>query len=162
LAVATFLIGSHDTQTSTVAGYLDRPIYNLECECRAIVWNGKRQSLLPPEEFGRRLAEAVALAGQHDAILIRNRPVTLEDLTSSTPTLSVALLKSFTDAPTDENFWIYRVSENVHRNVEVVLLVLVKYNQGKMVVARNSMLFQPRVDRAKCPTARDRAHLEDK
>lgn len=109
----TFLIGSHDTQTSTVAGYLDRPIYYLECECRAsfIVWNDKRQSLLSPEEFGRRLAEAVALAGQHDAILIRDRPVTLEDLTSSTPTLSVVLLKSFTDALTDENFWIYRVSE---------------------------------------------------
>jgi hypothetical protein len=110
----TFLIGSRDAQTSTVAGYLGRPIYYLECECRGtfVVWNDKRfQSLLSPEEFGRRLTKAVALAGQHDAILIRNRPVTVEELTSGAPNLSVALLKSFTDAPIDENFWIYRVSE---------------------------------------------------
>jgi hypothetical protein len=107
-----FLIGSHDAQTSTVAGYLGRPIYYLDCECPGgfIVWNNKRQGGRSPEEFGRRLTKAVVLAGQHDAILIRNRPVTVEDLTSA-PNLSVALLKSFTDASTDENFWIYRVSE---------------------------------------------------
>jgi hypothetical protein len=51
------------------------------------------------------------LAGKHDAILIRYQPVTVEDLTSGAPNLSVVLLKSFTDASTDENFWIYRVNE---------------------------------------------------
>jgi len=108
-----FLIGSRDAQTSSVAGYLARPIYYLECECRGsfIVWNDKRQSLLTPAEFGYRLTKAVALAGQHDAILIRYRPVTAEDLSLGAPTLSLVLLKSFTDALTDENFWIYRVSE---------------------------------------------------
>jgi hypothetical protein len=107
-----FLIGSRDAQVSSVAGYLGRPIYYLECECSGtfVVWNGKRQSLLSAEEFGQRLTKAVALAGSQDAILIRFRPVTGDDL-SSTPNLSVALLKSFTDATTDENFWIYRVSE---------------------------------------------------
>jgi len=108
-----FLIGSRDAQVSSVAGYLGRPIYYLECECRGsfVVWNDKRQSLLTPAEFGSRLTKAVALAGQHDAILIRYRPVTDEDLTSGAPTLSLALLQSFTDAATDENFWIYRVAE---------------------------------------------------
>jgi hypothetical protein len=109
----TFLIGSRDAQTSTVAGYLGRPIYYLECECQGsfVVWSDKRQSLLSPEEFERRLTKAVALAEQHDAILISYRPVTVEDPTAGAPNLSVTLLKSFTDASTDENFWIYRVSE---------------------------------------------------
>jgi hypothetical protein len=30
----SFLIGSNDAQVSTVAGYLGRPIYYLECECQ--------------------------------------------------------------------------------------------------------------------------------
>ena len=52
----TFLIGSRDAQTSTVAGYLRRPIYYLECECEGtfIAWNGNRQSLLAPQEFRDR------------------------------------------------------------------------------------------------------------
>jgi hypothetical protein len=34
-------------------------------------------------------------------------------VTSSAPSLSIALLKSFEEASeTDENFWIYRVSED--------------------------------------------------
>jgi hypothetical protein len=76
-----------------------------------IVSNDKRQSYLSTEEFWRRLTQAVAFAGQRQAILIRSRPVTVEDQTSSAPNLSVALLRSFTHAPTDENFWIYRISE---------------------------------------------------
>jgi hypothetical protein len=109
-----FLIGSRDAQVSTVAGYLGRPIYYLECECQGsfVVWNDKRESWLSGEEFGHRLAKAVALAGSHDAILIRcYGPVTEQDLAQSAPNLSVSLLKSFTDASTDENFWIYRVKE---------------------------------------------------
>jgi hypothetical protein len=108
-----FLIGSGDAQTSTVAGYLERPIYYLECECRGsfIVWNMKRQGHLSPEEFGRRLTKAVASAGQHDAILVSYRSVTVEEVRSGAPNLSIVLLKSFTGAQTDENFWIYRVKE---------------------------------------------------
>jgi hypothetical protein len=107
----TFLIGSNDAQVSTVAGYLGRPIYYLECECQGsfIVWNTKRQSPLSPEEFGRRLTKAVTLAGKREIILIRDQPIAVLDLTPSAPNLSVKLLKSFANAVTDENFWIYQV-----------------------------------------------------
>ena len=107
-----FLIGSNDAQVSSVAGYLGRPIYYLECECQGsfIVWSTKRQSPLSPEEFGRRLTDAVALAGTRDAILIRDAPIDVLDLTARAPNLSVQLLKSFSDAATDENFWIYRAN----------------------------------------------------
>jgi hypothetical protein len=107
-----FLVGSRDAQVSSVTGYLGRPIYYLECECRGtfIVWNGHRQSPLSFEQFGRRLATAVGLAEDRDVLLIRNRPVAPEDLNSSVPSLSVTLLREFADAITDENYWIYRVS----------------------------------------------------
>ena len=85
-------------------------VYYLECECQGsfIVWNTKRQSPLSPEEFGNRLTKAVALAGTRDAVLIRDAPIDALDLAARAPNLSVQLLKSFSDAPTDENFWIYR------------------------------------------------------
>lgn len=54
------------------------------------------------------LIKAVALAGTRDAILIRDAPIDALDMTARAPNLSVQLLKSFSDAPTDENFWIYR------------------------------------------------------
>ena len=106
----TFLIGSRDAQASTVAGYLGRPIYYLECECQGtfIAWNRDRQSLLSPQEFRDRLTRAIALAPQDNAILIRYQPI--DDLTSNETNLDITLLKSFTDAQsTNENFWIYRV-----------------------------------------------------
>lgn len=109
-----FFIGSHDAQVSSVAGYLGRPVYYLECAClRAYgTWNyiDGRHGKLTVEEFASRLAEAVALAGQRDAILIRNRPVTADDLKPGALNLSATLLKSFTNASTDENYWIYRMS----------------------------------------------------
>lgn len=107
-----FLIGSHDAQVSTVVGYLGRPIYYLECECfRPFgIWDDTRRGKLPADEFARRLAKAVTLAGQRDPILIRSRPVAAEDLNSVAPRLSATLLKSFANASTDENFWIYRMS----------------------------------------------------
>jgi hypothetical protein len=49
------------------------------------------------------------MAGQRDVILIRSTD-TAEDLMSGAPSLSMVLLKSFTNAWTDENFWIYRLS----------------------------------------------------
>jgi hypothetical protein len=73
-------------------------------------WDGP--AVLPPRQRGKlaRGAKAVTLAGQRDPILIRNRPVTAENLSSVSPRLSGTLLKSFTNASTDENFWIYRMS----------------------------------------------------
>ena len=43
------IIGSTDYAVSTVAGYLRRPIYYLECECRAtyVVWSKRRRTLTP-------------------------------------------------------------------------------------------------------------------
>jgi hypothetical protein len=109
-----FFIGSHDAQVSSVAGYLGRPVYYLECACsRAYgIWNDARARYgrLTVEEFASRLAEAVALAGRRDAILIRNRPVTADDLKPGASNLTATLLKSFTNASTDENYWIYRLS----------------------------------------------------
>jgi hypothetical protein len=107
-----FLIGSHDAQVSTVIGYLERPVYYLECECYRPfgIWDATRHGKLTAEEFASRLAKAVALAGQRDAILIRSRPVIADDLKPFAPNLSATLLKSFTNASTDENFWIYRLS----------------------------------------------------
>jgi len=105
-----FLIGSHDAQVVTVTGYLGRPIYYLECECFDMYGPRNRLDPMTAEQFGHRLAQAVALAGQRDAILIRNRPVTADDLRSGAPNLSATLLKSFTNASTDENFWVYRLS----------------------------------------------------
>ena len=103
-------------QIATVAGFLGRPIYYLECECEAPSWFGipRGQARLSPEEFGRRLTKAVTLAGHHDTILIRNWPVSVEYLTCA-PNVSVVLLKAFTKlsdaASTDDNLWLYRVSE---------------------------------------------------
>jgi hypothetical protein len=109
-----FFIGSHDAQVSSVAGYLRRPIYYLECECSRAYgpwgYNEGRHGRLTVEEFASRLAGAVALAGQRDAILIRNRPVTADDLKPGASNPSATLLKSFTNASTDENYWIYRLS----------------------------------------------------
>ncbi len=107
-----FLIGSEDAEVSSVAGYLGRPVYYLECECYGtfIIWNEKRQSPLSREEFGRRLSRAVGLAEQREAILIRNRPVVPEDLGSNVSSLAVRLLKTLAGATRpDESYWIYRV-----------------------------------------------------
>jgi hypothetical protein len=117
----SFLIGSHDAQVSAVIGYLQRPVYYLECECfRPFgVWDATRQDrfskqpfadlLSSKQQFAERLAKAIAVAGQRDAVLIRNRPVTADDLKFE-PRLVATFLKSFTNASTDENFWIYRMS----------------------------------------------------
>ena len=72
------LVGSRDAQVSSVAGYLGRPVYYLECECNGtfIVWNGSRQSPLSDEQFRERLIRAFDHAGQSEVILIRNAPLT--------------------------------------------------------------------------------------
>ena len=107
-----FLIGSRDAQVSSVSGYLGRSIYYLECECHGtfVVWNDKRNSMISDAEFWRRLAVAVEKAGQTDAILIRYRPVAPAELARNPADLLLTELASFTDATTDENYWIYRLS----------------------------------------------------
>jgi len=107
-----FLIGSRDAQVSSVSGYLGRPIYYLECECRGtfVVWNTKRNSMISDAEFWRRLAVAVDAAGQAEAILIRYRPIAAGELVSNPAGVSIIPLGGFTGAVTDENYWIYRLS----------------------------------------------------
>ena len=107
-----FLIGSRDAQVSSVAGYLGRPLYYLECQCNGtfIIWNGARQSPLSNEQFRTRLSRALELAAGRTTILIRNRPLAPDELPAEITARPPELLKSFTGAETDENFWIYRVS----------------------------------------------------
>jgi len=114
-----FLIGSRDAQVQTVAGYLGRSIYYLECDCLGtfVVWNEEREDALSADEFWRRLHKAASLAGQREAILIRYQPIAPDDLKAAAPSLSLTLLHSFANAAMypgwtegAENFWIYRVS----------------------------------------------------
>jgi hypothetical protein len=59
-----------------------------------------------------RLGPAVALAGQQDAILIRNRPLLREEIETDPPGISATLLQAFANAyRRDENFWIYRLNK---------------------------------------------------
>jgi hypothetical protein len=114
----SFLVGSRDAQVSTVAGYLGRPVYYLECECAGtyVDWgNSNRQPFLGPQEFGRRLSKVLDLSTNGSAILIMNQNIDNEDLKTSAPALSVVPLKSFTGAVTRENFWIYEVRRNDRR-----------------------------------------------
>jgi hypothetical protein len=106
---SAFLIGSRDAQVSSVAGYLGRPVYYLECQCQGtfIKWNHDRQSPLSPEQFRARLSRARELAAGAPAILIRNRPLAPDELAG----LAVTPLHSFAGAETDENYWIYRVAK---------------------------------------------------
>ena len=94
-----------------MSGYLGRPIYYLECECRGtfVVWNDKRNSMLSDAEFWRRLAVAATAAGQADAILIRYRPIAPAELASNPANLVLTELASLTRAATDENYRIYRL-----------------------------------------------------
>ncbi len=104
------LIGSRDAQVSSVAGYLGRPVYYLECECVGtfIVWNASRQSPLSAEQFRERFVRALDRTGQREAVLIRNAPLAADNQFPAA--ISVKLLQSFTGATTDENYWIYRAS----------------------------------------------------
>ena len=108
----TPLIGSRDAQVSSVAGYLGRPVYYLECECIGtfIVWNKSRESPLSAAQFRERLIRALDRVGRREAILVRNAPITADSESPALPGISLILLQSFTGAVTDENYWIYRAS----------------------------------------------------
>src|SRR5262249_53048188 len=88
-----FLIGSRDAQVSTVAGYLGRHMYFLECECPGtyVVYNSQKQWMLSPPERARRLLRAMDSPERSDAIVILN--------------------VEFVGAETDESYWIYQVKK---------------------------------------------------
>jgi hypothetical protein len=106
-------IGSRDAQVSTVAGYLGRPMYFLECECPGtyVVYNSQKQWMLSPPERARRLLRAMDSPERSDAIVILNVPFRPEETSLITPTLSILLLKEFVGAETDESYWIYQVKK---------------------------------------------------
>ena len=112
-----FIIGSHDAQVSTVAAYLGRPIYYLECECSRPVglWDpnsalfGTRRPKLTDNDFAIRLRKAAVIAGKRDTILIRSQPLAENDLVLL-DRITAILLTSLTNASTDEDFWVYRLT----------------------------------------------------
>jgi len=105
--------GSRDAQVSTVAGYLGRHMYFLECECPGtyVVYNSQKQWLLSPPERARRLLRAMDSPERSDAIVILNVPFRQEETSLVTPTLSILFLKEFVGAETDESYWIYQVKK---------------------------------------------------
>jgi hypothetical protein len=108
-----FLVGSRDAQVSTVAGYLGRPIYYLECECDRtfVVWNTRRMSRLSPAELGERLARAIDGSGRNEAILILSRELPPEAEAAVAPRLSFTPERRFQErASTLEKYIVYRVT----------------------------------------------------
>ena len=105
------LIGQRDAQVSSVAGYLGRPIYYLECECYGtfIVWNRQRQPPLSDEEFRTRLARAIDREGG-DVVLIRNHPLSTDQAPATADTTLLASFTGVRDVRVDENYWIYRIT----------------------------------------------------
>ena len=61
-----FLIGSRDAYVSPIAGYLNRRIYYLECECFGtyVKWNNARVSKLSQDEFLVRFDAGAGCAAQ--------------------------------------------------------------------------------------------------
>ncbi|MGH6825920.1 hypothetical protein [Methyloceanibacter sp.] len=105
------LISSRDYAGSTVAGYLQRPLYYLECECYGtyIEWSTRRKHALTIEEAVERTARVMKAEGKDEAYLIFSRPEALRKQTID-PDLGFTLLKRFPPAIVgDETFRIYRV-----------------------------------------------------
>lgn len=107
-----FIMGSLDTTVSTIAGYLRRPIYYLECQCigRFIVFNTNRTRFLPSDQMVRRTERALVEHAHPDAILISNRVIKPDDI-ANTSDLDFTLLQTFAGAEvSDENFFNFRVT----------------------------------------------------
>jgi hypothetical protein len=75
-----FLIGSPDATVSTVAGYLDRPIYYLECECFGpyVKRSKTRIRKLRQDEILARVARVLEAENKTTAIVIVWQPLDLE------------------------------------------------------------------------------------
>jgi hypothetical protein len=108
-----FIMGSRDTTMSTISGYLQRPIYYLECGCegRFIVWNTRRTLSIDTNEVIIRAERALVAHRGRDAILIVNRAIAQEDIRRIAPNLTLILLQSFTGAVEEtENYFVFRAS----------------------------------------------------
>jgi hypothetical protein len=69
------LIGFPDYTVEAVSVYLRRPIWFLNCECRAtyLIWNRQRSGLEPPGIVAQRLVHAAQQPGAERAILLAGR-----------------------------------------------------------------------------------------
>jgi hypothetical protein len=108
-----FIMGSRDTTMSTISGYLQRPIYYLECECfgRFIVWNPRRSQFIDSAEIVRRAQRALAANRGRDVILIANRVITPQDIAVNAPDLTLTLLQTFAGAEVEsENYFVFRAA----------------------------------------------------
>ena len=105
------LIATRDYAGSTVAGYLQRPLYYPECECFGtyIEWNTRRKHALDTEEVVHRVAAVMKAENKSDAVLIYSDREELQKQTID-PNLTFRALKRFANATVgDEIFTIYRV-----------------------------------------------------
>src|SRR5262249_29978827 len=102
---------SRDYAGSTVAAYLQRSLYYLECECLGtyITWNTKRRQALTGEEVVSRIASVMRAEKKVEAYLISSHPGTFEGQTLD-PNLSFRPLKRFSAGIVpDETYTIFRV-----------------------------------------------------
>ena len=70
-----FLMGSPDWAASSVAGYLQRPLYYLDCECFGthVVWNEERADFLARDEMVGRATKAMTAEGKNEGYLSEPR-----------------------------------------------------------------------------------------
>lgn len=107
------IMGSRDTTLSTVAGYLGRPLYYLECECPGsfIVWNRTRTGFLDDAEIARRANRAPPAEGGRETILITNREIPAAVAHDNAPDRTFILLRTFAGAEIpSENYFVFRVT----------------------------------------------------
>ena len=107
------LIATRDYAGSTVAGYLQRPLYYPECECFGtyIEWNTRRKHALSIEieEVIHRIAAILKAENKSAAVLIYSNREELQKQTID-PNLTFRPLERFANATMgDEVFTIYRV-----------------------------------------------------
>jgi hypothetical protein len=105
------LIASRDYAGSTVAGYLQRPLYYLECECYGtyIAWNRKRNHFLDTEDVVGRVTTVMKAENRNEAYLIYSGSEELQ-AQAVNPSLSFRPLKRFSNATIrNETYTIYHV-----------------------------------------------------
>ena len=106
-----FLMGSPDWAASSVAGYLQRPLYYLDCECFGthVVWNEQRADLLGRDGMVGRAIKAMTAEGKSEGYLIVNHDYRLGRQTTA-PDFAFEPVKRFPEAfVSDERYIIYRV-----------------------------------------------------
>jgi hypothetical protein len=102
-----FIMSAEDPQVAVV-GYLDRPIYDLGCQCERdfVRWNHQREGGLGDATLTRRIARAVGKTPGGDDILVLNHTYA----PGPDAAFDLRLLQAFPDAELEnEDFYIYRV-----------------------------------------------------